>query len=186
MEWSPNYAKSTGRGDGQCCWCAPHRTERVADHHGVCAGVARLHPRDVVAGIGSGAFRLAVEEPLVIQGCHAGCYHAEGGGGTSSNRLALRLAGDNGGSEAGATKIKIAQKVRVAAKVERQVVVAGVAYTAIEAAGIPANAIHIDVLDMFNKCTVLQSVAGEMPTSHLRCCMHSTIIIIDDLRLFRF
>src|SRR5437762_2156140 len=89
-----NYTKSSVRSDSQCRWCARHRTERVGDHHGVCAGLARLNPRDGVAGTVSSADRLAVEEPLVTQGCDAPCYHAESGASTSSNRLALRLSHD--------------------------------------------------------------------------------------------
>src|ERR1017187_8732274 len=90
-ERRPNYAKSTtAGGDGQCCGCAQHRTERVADHHGVCAGLARLNPRDGVAVTGSGADSLAVEEPLVTEGWGARCYHGEGGAGTGVYRQTLR------------------------------------------------------------------------------------------------
>src|SRR5437867_1758625 len=99
MKWRPNYAKSTGRGDGQGGRRAQHRTVRVGDYHGVGAGLARLNTRDGVAVIGGGADRLAVEEPLVIQGCGALCYHAESDVSTSNNRLALWLSRDGGWNE---------------------------------------------------------------------------------------
>src|SRR5260370_41382819 len=97
MEGCPNYAKSAARCDGKCCRFAQHRTVKVADHHRVRACLAGLNPRDRVAVTGSGADRLAVEEPLIIEAWGARCYYGEGDASTSSDRLPLRLTDDHWG-----------------------------------------------------------------------------------------